>query len=317
MVDISKVKQFIFFSILTLVTIYSVFFLKVEITQYRIFQQLWNFGHVILFIGISYFFYSKFINKLALPVFIEFLLIICGAVIIGYGIELIQTFTGRDKSNYDVLLDTIGSMIAFLLFSHRWLASKAPIKYSFLLIISISTLIALYPMYENIADSVSQREEFPVLFSNLNNNELTRFNNYNVDVELVRDKIDFKNKQLLKAYFKKSKYPTLNLKQINNNWSGFKSFSVSIFNPLESKSSVILRIHDKNHKQSGFQLKDRFSYRLNLLAGWNKIRINLSKIKNSPFGREMDMEHINGLMFFMVNVSESKILYFDKIELIK
>ena len=317
MVDISKVKQFIFLSILTLVTIYSVFFLKVEITQYRIFQQLWNFGHVILFIGISYFFYSKFINKLALPVFIEFLLIICGAVIIGYGIELIQTFTGRDKSNYDVLLDTIGSLIAFLLFSHRWLASNAPIKYGFVLIISISTLIALYPMYENIADSVSQREEFPVLLSNSNNNELTRFNNYNVDIELVQDKIDFKNKQLLKAYFKKSKYPTLNLKQINNNWSGFKSFSVAIFNPSKSKSSIILRVHDKNHKQSGFQLKDRFNYRLNLLAGWNKIRINLSKIKNSPFGREMDMRNINGLMFFMVNVRESKILYFDKIELIK
>ena len=317
MSDISKVKQFIFLSVLTLVTIYSVFFLKLEITQYRTFQQLWNFGHIILFVGISYFFYSKFINKLGLPIFSEFLLIICCAFIIGYGIEVIQTYTGRDKSNYDVLLDTIGGMIAFLLFSHRWLDSKAPIKYGFVLIISISTLIALYPMYENIADSISQREEFPVLLSNANNNERTRFNNYNVDIKLVQDKINSKSNNLLKVNFKKSKYPTLNLKQINSNWSGFKYFSFSIFNPSNSKSRIILRIHDKNHKQSGFQFKDRFNHRLNLLTGWNKIRINLTEIKKSPFGREMDMEHINGLMFFMVNVSESKILYFDKIELLK
>lgn len=317
MVELSKVKKFIFLSIITLVTIYSVFFLKVEITQYRIFQQLWNFGHIILFVGISYFFYSQFINKLKLPIFIEFLLVICCAFIIGYGFEVIQTFTGRDKSNYDVLLDTIGSMIAFLLFSHRWLASRAPIKHGFVLLISISTLIALYPMYENIADSISQKKEFPVLLSNSNNNERTRFNNYNVDIELVEDEINSESNKLLKAYFKKAKYPTLNLKQINSNWSGFKYFSVSIFNPSKSKSSIILRIHDKNHKQSGFQFNDRFNYRLNLVAGWNKIRINLSKIKNSPFGRKMDMENINGLMFFMINISESKILYFDKIELIK
>ena len=90
MVKTFKVKQFIILSILTLVTIYSVFFLKVEITQYRIFQQLWNFGHIILFVGISYFFYSKFLNKISLPILSEFLLVIIGALIIGYGIEVLQ-----------------------------------------------------------------------------------------------------------------------------------------------------------------------------------------------------------------------------------
>lgn len=317
MLHISSLQKKIVFTIIIMAVMYSIFFLKVDLTRYRVFQQLWNFGHIVLFISLNYILYRKFLYKYKISIINEFIVIVILSLVIGYTIEIIQSYTGRDKSYYDVLLDVIGGMISFLLFSNSWKSSKAKIKYSFVTFIGISTLVAIYPMFNIVLDSYRQSRDFPTLVSNAYKSELTRFSDSNVIKHLVENEIDHKNENLLKVRFKKARYSTLDLKYFNQNWLDYNYLNFKVYNPNEKRLKLVISIYDKQHELSRFFYKDRFNTVIDLPPRWTSISINLNHLKNAPYNRKMNMQKIQRINIFMVNVRDEKVLFFDKIELLK
>jgi len=317
MLDKFKKQQNWIISLSFVVTVYLVFFFNVDITRYRIFQELWNLGHIILFIGINYFVYKKLVNPLKLPIIIELLLIIISSCVIGYTIEILQTFTGRNKSNYDVLLDMVGGGVAFYLFSKKLNVTRGYLKYGLSFLVLTFTIVSLYPMYVNVVDAINQNNDFPVLLSNTNKREITRLKIDKTEVAVIEKKISGVLSHVLKITFNPAKYPTVGLQSFNEKWTGFNSLVFSIYNPAPISSVIIMRIHDREHKTNNFEFNDRFNYRIKLKTGWNKVRVNLAKIKSAPLNREMNMDKIEGLMFFKINLKNPETLYFSEIKLIK
>lgn len=313
----SKLKQSLIVTAISAVTIYFVIFFKTDLTQYRIAQQVWNLGHIFLFIGLNYVFYKKILHGLNISIAQEFIIVVLCSFFIGMLIELIQMYTGRDKSNYDVLLDVVGASIAFLLFSRLYLALKIYTKLQLASLVLIFSAASLYPMYVNVIDAIHQRMEFPLLLANKNKHEVTRFNKNNVEIFLDTAELGGISKQVMNVSFKPEKYPTINLESFNEEWSDYNFLVFSIYNPANSVSKLVIRIHDSLHQQHGFNFSDRFNQQLKLESGWNNFKISLKHVKYAPINRDMNMDKIESLMFFKINPQITETLYFSDIKLVK
>ncbi len=312
----SKKLNYIFGILLSLAVIYSVFFLKTDLTRYRAIQELWNFGHVFLFIGLSYLVIKHLFKDSSFSVYIQFILITIGSVLLGMLIEYLQTFTGRDKSGYDVLLDLVGGCIGFVIFSRTLSGMNRFVRVSFGLGVIAFTLVVLRPMLNIIIDDVQQRKEFPVLVSNKSDRELSRFITNKVGLKLVPDNNKQSDYKLLRMDFYPGKYPTAGLDNSDQDWRSYKYLSFNVFSPYPA-SSFNIRIHDELHEQSGYRYQDRFNERIQLSSGWNKIRIALNDVKRAPLKRDMNMQRIRKLMFFKINLNKPVYFLFSPIKLEK
>jgi len=288
--------------------LYFVFFFKTDLTQYRTIQQIWNLGHVFLFIGLSYLFLKNRWHNFTMSVYIQFLLLSIVSVVVGTLIEYIQTMTGRDKSSYDVLLDLVGACIGFIFFSKALSKRSSIEKLGFRITVISFTFLALMPMLKVVIDDLQQTNIFPILVENQSKFEQSRFNLNNVQLELKTEE------NLLKMSFQQARYATASLEYFNQDWSSYKYLSFSVFNK-SLLSSLHIRIHDQLHEHKGFHYNDRFNYRVQLRSGWNKIKISLSQVQEAPFKRMMNMHKIRSLIFFKVNVRQSVDLLFTSIKL--
>jgi len=312
----SRRLNYIFGVLLSLAVIYSVFFLKTDLTQYRTIQELWNLGHIFLFTGLSYLVIKHLFKDSPFSVYTQFILIMIGSVLLGMLIEYLQTFTGRDKSGYDVLLDLVGGCIGFILFSKTLSRMSRLVRASFGLGVVVFTLVVLMPMLNIIIDDLQQRKEFPVLVSNKSDRELSRFITNKVGLKLVPDNNKRFDYKLLRMDFYLGKYPTAGLGDFNEDWSRYKYLSFNVFSPYPT-SSFNIRIHDEWHEHSGYRYQDRFNDRIQLSSGWNKIRIALYDVKRAPLKRDMNMQQIRKLMFFKINLNKPVYFLFSPIKLEK
>jgi len=309
-------------SLLTLlgvgIAIYFVFLFNIDISRYRSLQELWNLGHIFLFIVITFYAYKYYLNNLTLSVYSEIIFIAILALVIGLFIEYVQTFTGRNYSYFDVLLDVVGGLIGFIFFSKsisEFNLVQKLITYSSILTLLILTL---YPMIIVVLDDFNQRADFPILIKNESVFEVTRFKKNNINIELVNN-IDYQDKEtkVLKFTFKPSKYSTATLGTFKTDWSEYKYLVFSVYNDKETTSSFVMRIHDSKHEKIDYAYKDRFNRLIKLNNGWNEINICLNDVKNAPANRYMNMKRISQLIIFKNDVNKEQQLYFGKMRLIK
>jgi len=306
----------IFVILFSLLVIYLVFFLKLDITRYRSVQQIWNLGHIFLFVGFSYLIIKTVFKRSQFSVYTQFAVISISSVLLGILIEYLQTFTGRDKSSYDVLLDWVGACIGFVIFSDALVKASRLVRISFSAGVVIFTLLSLIPMLNIVIDDIQQRKQFPILIANESVREFSRFHKNNVRLNFVANNSDKPGPKLLRIDFSPGQYPTASLGYFNQNWSNYRYLSFNVFNPL-SVSSLNIRIHDQRHELSGYHYQDRFNHSIQLSSGWNKIKISLANVKKAPLNRAMNMQKINKLMFFSVNLREPFYLLFSAIKLEK
>ncbi len=311
----NKIKS-LFVVLFSVLVVYLVFFLKIDLTRYRSVQQIWNLGHIFLFIGLSYLAIKTVFKHSSFSVYMQFVLISSSAVLLGILIEYLQTFTGRDKSSYDVLLDWVGACIGFVVFSDTLLNMNRLVRINFRAGVVILTILSLIPMLNIIIDDIHQGKEFPVLVSNENTRELSRFQRNNVSLSFVSNSKNNSGLKSLRIDFSPGQYPTASLGYFNQNWSGYNYLSFDVFSPI-SVSTLVIRIHDQRHERSGYQYRDRFNHSIQLSSGWNKIKIPLTAVKKAPFKRDMNMQKIQKLMFFQVNLRKPLYLLFSTIKLEK
>ncbi len=300
----------------SLVVIYMVFFLQIDLTRYRSVQQIWNLGHVFLFIGLSYLFIKIILNRSGYSIYTQFLLISIISIFLGIVIEYLQTLTGRDKSSYDVLLDWLGACIGFVVFSDALLKVNRFIRTSFKAGIIFLSVIILFPMVDIIIDDIQQSRQFPVLVANESVREISRFQKNNVNLYFVPNPADQSGKKQLRIDFIPGQNPTASLGAFNRDWSSYNYLSFDIFSPIP-ETTLNIRIHDLQHEYTGYQYRDRFNYSIQLLSGLNKIRIPLADVKKAPFKRDMNMQKIQRLEFFKLNLRQPVYFLFGPVKLEK
>jgi len=282
--------------------------------SHRVYQEIWDTGHVLLFASLSW-------GLLRLPVlqarrWIEQFLIISGfCLVAGFAVEVLQLFVNRNFEIKDLVNDLLGGYLGLLIFTAQQLQRQLMLKvviYSLMLAIIVGVLL---PTIFAIVDEYIMQEEFPVLADFETPYELGRWDNNLASLSIV-DKIFRHGKKSMQVDFYAGEYPDIALKHFPRDWHGFSAIKFSIFNTAKKDLLIELKIYDQQHKPNGYKYSDRFNRVLTLKPGWNDFLIAMEDISSAPENRKMDLTDIASLSLFLHDLKQPVTLYFDGLMLV-
>jgi hypothetical protein len=110
-------------------------------------------------------------------------------------------------------------------------------------------------------------------------------------------------------------WPGLSLDEPYPDWRAYSSLLLDLTNPGDRPLELSLRIHDVRHDH---EYSDRFNWRITLPAQSREtIRVPLAAVRDAPRGRQMDLEHIAGLLLFRTGPERADVVYVTRITLEK
>jgi hypothetical protein len=178
--------------------------------------------------------------------------------------ELFQAYTGRDPTVGDWIGDVLGSgaVILWKGFRHRLARAVS--------VICIAAAVA--PLAFTLLSYGARWKEWPVIWRQ-DSIWLRRFSEP-----------------------QQGAYPGLALKEPRSDWSRFRTIAVDVRNPGSEPTAVTVRVHDRQHDGS---FDDRFNRDFELPpSSASTLRIDLEDVRSSPAGRDMDLQHIAGVIVF-------------------
>ena len=281
--------------------------------SHRIYKELWDLGHIFLFASIAYIITnSTFFKKNSNIKYFFTLITLCAAL--GLAIEVLQVFIGRNFELKDLVADVLGAAIGFAIANYinaKYIFNK---RYLSIISIVLISLISSRNLISVTTDEIYMRSEFPNLASYSNSFSLSRW-----DVNKAQISRSERNSetgtQLLSVNFLPAKYPDITLQHFVRNWNGYNFITFKVFNAQKKNINVEFKIYDRIHIENGYTYSDRFNMKLNLKAGWNNIKVSLTKVINAPKDREMDITSIKSISLFLIDVKKPVNIYLSDIKL--
>lgn len=266
-----------------------------------VYQQIWDFGHIIFFALVGVF--------IQLGVGIKnlkhWLWASCLVLVIGVVIELVQKQVGRTASAGDVFNDLAGFWLGLAWAGRRFF--KPWVRWAKTALM----MPALFSIFIAIVIQGHQAFEFPVLAEFENTIELQRMRG---DVSLSNEFYQ-QGTHSLKINFSTKKYSGIFLTLFHGNWSAYSTLAMDFYNPGASVLQVTLRVSDRIHDRGENDYDNRFNSRLYLEPGWNSVRIPVNEIREMPIDREMVMNEIHTLGIYSSYLPEPRVLYWDNVRL--
>ena len=281
--------------------------------SHRIVQQIWDVGHVALFLILSYIILI-FIRKYKLSYITQFLIIVALSFIFGLFVELIQLLIGRDFELQDLANDVSGAIIGY--FVYYLLHAKISKLHNIIAAMSIVLLlmISLYPLANVLVDEVKMKNEFPVLSDFESATQLSRWDVKQANLSLNKHHVQ-QGEYSLQATFLPDAFPDITLQHFPRDWSAYNNIKFSLYNQAQDPIVIEMKIYDEDHMKYGYQYTDRFNRELLLQPGWNNISIFLNEIYNSPEKRTMDITKIKSFSLFLKNVTSPVTIFLDDLRL--
>jgi len=277
----------------------------------RIFQQLWNLGHSFFFclLTLYIFFHESFCRMAPLGRAISCLVL---TMLLGGTIELVQYFIPeRVSSISDILLDVAGSMIALFFITIKAAKSNF-IRVTGILCSSAILALPFFSLIGSIRDEIVAWREFPSLADFEHEYDLHRWELGDVQVARVSSPVRT-GRFALKIDFSTKKYSWIAFTRFPRDWSGYAAICFSMYNPGEP-IKLHFRVHDTLHREPQ-EYTDRYNKQFFLDQGWNDIRVDMYDILNAPQGRLMDLNNIQGIVFFVMEQKVGRTLYLDSLRL--
>ena len=252
------------------------------------------------------------------------LLVLVLAVVIGGGVELVQSGIGREMSASDLLLDVLGSCAGVALYFASLRSSNlfSPQGFSvgFRLSSSILMLLFLLVSFAKTAlcyFSLDARDRaFPILFDG-ESFLVNRFVSaaYGASVSFEFAPLAWKNnktKVLKLTVPPGNRWPSLVLSEPVLNWRHYDALYFEIYSEHSDVISATLRVNDTEH--NNFH-GDRFNQAILVKPGVNYYTFPLEVIESGLKCRAMDLGRVSKVMWFVGQQSETHTLYFDNIRL--
>ena len=238
------------------------------------------------------------------------------AFVLGGLIEVVQYLIGRYMEWQDLFTDMLGALFGYLAVLFSLPVDRRPVARPVILLLSITVLlIAFYPVFYIVNDNLIVEADFPVIADFESEASLARWDNNHVGRFELDPQLYIEGQSSVYIEFEKGEYPDVSLLAIYPNWSHYQFLNLSIHNDQNENLEIELKIYDQVHRQTGYDYHDRFNHEINLRPGWNKLKIKLLDIFNSPQARSMDLENIVGFSLFLYDPKESKSIHIDNIYL--
>lgn len=299
---------FLFISIMTLL----LFVGGPDYESHRIYQEAWDLGHIFLFACLSLLILKTNTFK-NIPYNKLFIIIVLLTLCVGLLIEVLQVLVERTFEYKDVLSDLIGTIIGFiihLLFNKKYLIGSLKLSLFTILLLS---LVSSSKLIIVLIDEVNMRKEFPTLAKFSTPLHLSRWDVNSAHLDI--NDSDLTQEELLEVTFMPEKYPDITLLHFMTNWTSYQYISFKLFNTQTKSLNINFKIYDKYHAKHNYKYSDRFNRVFNLKPGWNKIKITLAEVINSPKTRKMDITEIKSVSLFLLNVKQPIKIYLGAIEL--
>ncbi len=272
----------------------------------RSINQAWNLGHVIFFAALTVIFRhhgKKHLPQKFAPMAAILLLL---TLIVGGTSEIIQGYCQRTPDILDIWRDCLGTLIAlaFLPPADKLLNPRR--QRLFRLLVIVLTTATLVPLGKALVDETVARHQFPLLADFETPLETDRWERGRRDRQLARH-----GSASLQILLTTEQYSGNSLLYFPPDWSPFSSLHFSIHNGSRQPLTLVCRIHDRHHFESGNAYSDRFNRRLTCQPGWNDFTIPLREVENAPRGRKMDMTAIVNLRIFAVRLARPATIHLD------
>jgi len=283
----------------------------------RLYQSLWNTGHVFFFGLATWIFicYSPLAKQSWPKVLLASLLF---ALLVGGLIEIVQFKIGRYMEWLDILFDLFGALLGF--FAVQFFKPKANRVATKPVIMLMSTgvlLAAFYPTYTVVIDAFNIEADFPIIADFESANTLQRWKPRDVERLKIDTALYRTGRSSASIEFGLGDYPAFSLISLFSNWSAYNFLNISVHNDQSEDLVLDVKIYDRQHLRNGHHFADRFNREVRLVAGWNDIKINLLDILRAPKNRMMDLHDIAGLTVFIHNPAAPKSIHLDNIHLYK
>lgn len=275
-----------------------------------LFNNLWNYGHIIFFAGALLF----VVQIRPVPFGWQWLWILLAISTLGVVIEFAQKFVGRDASWSDVAHNILGAFIALC-----WGQRATPHRL-LLIVLRALSIIFMVPMLWLSAQLVymdwQMRKQFPLINSFETSYELRQLVNIGEHVS-TRQSYDYSSRGEFSLAVKLTTdlYSGIKWVGLSGDWGGYSFFATDIYNPGADSVQVVLKIADLQHDRGSNSLDDRFNRRISLNPGWNNLRIAMDEIRNAPAGRQMRIDEVSCLEIFAVNLAKPQVVYIDNLRL--
>ncbi len=278
----------------------------------RSFKTAWNLGHIIFFASLPYYLFSgtNFGKKNGSGFFVQIIIVVGIALLLGSLIELIQGSIQQDREYGDIFRDVIGGLVAmfFLLPVRKTIA----VKFLRLMQVLTTCLVVsqLYPVIAALSDEWVARDQFPVLSDFETPFEIERWNGS--AGRTISNDVAISGKHSMRMQLGTGKYSGVSLKYFPGDWKGFRAFEFSVYNPDQEEIKITCRINDRKHVEGEKELfSDRFNRTFVLVQGWHTIRISAEDILRAPAERKMDVVNILGVGIFAVRLPRARVIYID------
>lgn len=279
-----------------------------------IWREIQNTGHTLAFALFAYIIYQiiqsfNFTRKLNLAG--KYSLVFILSFTAGAGVEGIQLLVNRDAEIEDIIRDLAGIVFFIGINFAIGIKKNNGLKAFTAGISTLVLLLALMPLGQLVLAYYQRSQAFPVLvdFHSAWSGFFLGLNNVQIKQGMV-DKPSAAGFTLVRL--NKGQYPGFALIEPESNWSGYQSLCFDIYSQQKESFELKLRIFDQQHS---FQYHDRFNLALMVKEGLNAFCIDLNRVKHAPARRVMDMDKIDNLALFAVQIHKVVEFYMTDIRL--
>jgi VanZ family protein len=275
--------------------------------QHRLWNGIWNSGHLFLFSGFGFLCGERCLQTRAWS---RFAALLIAAAVVGWLIELLQLATGRDYSLLDVAADTGGMAIGLLIGGYATLRKPLAL---FAVVTALSAAYAasqLLPIARAAIDAVAAEQAFPELANFVDGFAPT----------LQRDRFGVLRSTYtvvdgaLQVDLQPAQYTGFILDDFPNDWRGRHVLRFDIIN-AGAHQHITCRIHDAAHERRGWAFNDRYNGGFELVPGANQLQIDLDVARHAPKEREMDLGDIRNFGCFVIDLTQPQTWLLQSIRL--
>lgn len=274
-----------------------------DLISERVIYVLWPIGHVTVFAFWTalLILYQPNIRNSSLIKQWYLLTLFCFGL--GVTIELIQPFFGRSRQLDDLLMNYIGVLLSLILFTRHsvhWI-----VKTGYFVVLGYFLLPSITTAY----DEVKMQLEYPNLASFDNEVALTRWKADQRLTLITPQDLPEATTNMMKITFVKRQYSGVALRYFKRDWQQFSQLSFDLYNPYKQALPVTLIMTDKHYNKGKPNAQDRFDKILQIKPGYNHIDLPLDEVKQGVALREMDLENMAGVDFYMYKLKTPTYLY--------
>jgi hypothetical protein len=229
------------------------------------------------------------------------------ALALGAGVELAEAVTGRNGDPWDVVRDGGGALLVALMLTARDSALSAAMRTA-LAGAALSTLAAcVYPAAAALHDEARARAQFPVLASFETTTELSRFRFEEGMEPRIVPTTDDEGRAAsgMRLRLPPGRYPGFELSYFPRDWRGARALRLLIVNPEPTPIELNVRIDDAEYDYR-LDRADRYDRAFPLSPGANRIEIPLSDVAMAPRGRRFDLERVQTLLVYAIDLGQPR-----------